>query len=166
MNFLYKHECSLLLTSATPYQALRCVAYWLPVLWATGVLGYYHAQLNDIVQYPDARADLFHHFRELGNALLFCLLIEQSLTLEEVCDLLQAAPFQNILPRPFCKGEAQRKHASQTRAGEARSSSKYIWPVWLVLLSRWWTDLSNDWFSVFIIHCKLLYNDLKADVRM
>lgn len=71
----------------------------------SGVLGYYHAQLNDIVQYPDARADLFHHFRELGNALLFCLLIEQSLTLEEVCDLLQAAPFQNILPRPYCKGE-------------------------------------------------------------
>lgn len=71
----------------------------------SGVLGYYHAQLNDIVQYPDARADLFHHFRELGNALLFCLLIEQSLTLEEVCDLLQAAPFQNILPRPYCKGD-------------------------------------------------------------
>lgn len=22
---------------------------------------------------------------------------------EEICDLLQAAPFQNILPKPFCK---------------------------------------------------------------
>ncbi|XP_042216361.1 cytoplasmic FMR1-interacting protein-like isoform X3 [Homarus americanus] len=79
-----------------------------------GVLGYYHAQLNDIVQYPDARADLFHHFRELGNALLFCLLIEQSLTLEEVCDLLQAAPFQNILPRPFCK-EGEKPETKQKR---------------------------------------------------
>ncbi|XP_050734850.1 cytoplasmic FMR1-interacting protein-like isoform X1 [Eriocheir sinensis] len=79
-----------------------------------GVLGYYHAQLNDIVQYPDARADLFHHFRELGNALLFCLLIEQSLTLEEVCDLLQAAPFQNILPRPFCK-ENEKPETKQKR---------------------------------------------------
>ena len=81
------------------------------------MLGYYHAQLNDIVQYPDARADLFHHFRELGNALLFCLLIEQSLTLEEVCDLLQAAPFQNILPRPFCKGEAQNVWHWEARLG-------------------------------------------------
>ena len=57
------------------------------------------AQLNDIVQYPDARTELFHHFREFGNALIFCLLIEQAMSQEEVCDLLQAAPFQNILPR-------------------------------------------------------------------
>jgi cytoplasmic FMR1 interacting protein len=35
-------------------------------------------------------------------------LIEQSLSQEEVSDLLQAAPFQNILPRPYCKdGEKQ-----------------------------------------------------------
>ena len=30
-------------------------------------------------------------------------MIEQSLSQDEVCDLLHAAPFQNILPRPFCK---------------------------------------------------------------
>jgi len=70
----------------------------------SGVLGYYHAQLNDIVQYPDARTELFHSFREFGNTILFCLLMEQALSQEEVCDLLHAAPFQNILPRPFCKG--------------------------------------------------------------
>lgn len=69
-----------------------------------GVLGYYHANLNDIVQYPDARTELFHIFREFGNIILFCLLMEQALSQEEVCDLLQAAPFQNILPRPYCKG--------------------------------------------------------------
>lgn len=69
-----------------------------------GVLGYYHANLNDIVQYPDARTELFHNFREFGNIILFCLLMEQALSQEEVCDLLQAAPFQNILPRPYCKG--------------------------------------------------------------
>lgn len=72
---------------------------------STGVLGYYHAQLNDIVQYPDAKTELFHIFREVGNIVLFCLLMEQSLSQEEVCDLLHAAPFQNFLPRPFCKGE-------------------------------------------------------------
>ncbi|XP_021955004.1 cytoplasmic FMR1-interacting protein isoform X2 [Folsomia candida] len=68
-----------------------------------GILGFYQENLNDIVQYPDAKMDLFQHFREVGNALLFCLLIEQSLSQEEVCDLLHAAPFQNIFPRPFCK---------------------------------------------------------------
>ena len=74
-----------------------------------GVLGYYQATLQDIVQYPDARTELFHNFRELGNAVLFCLLMEQSLSQEEVMDLLHAAPFQNILPRPFCKGNYVRK---------------------------------------------------------
>lgn len=69
------------------------------------MLGYYHAQLNDIVQYPDAKTELFHNFREFGNTILFCLLMEQALSQEEVCDLLHAAPFQNILPRPFCKGK-------------------------------------------------------------
>ncbi|KAJ8936438.1 hypothetical protein NQ318_015584 [Aromia moschata] len=48
-----------------------------------GVLGYYHAQLNDIVQYPDARTELFHNFREFGNIILFCLLMEQALSQEE-----------------------------------------------------------------------------------
>lgn len=68
-----------------------------------GILGYYHAQLNDIVQYPDVKTEMFQSFREVGNAILFCLLIEQSLSQEEVCDLQHAAPFQNILPRPYCK---------------------------------------------------------------
>jgi len=31
--------------------------------------------------------------------------MEQALSQEEVCDLLHAAPFQNILPRPYCKGK-------------------------------------------------------------
>lgn len=30
--------------------------------------------------------------------------MEEALSQEEVCDLLHAAPFQNIFPRPFCKG--------------------------------------------------------------
>ncbi|GFR33631.1 cytoplasmic FMR1-interacting protein [Trichonephila clavata] len=68
-----------------------------------GVLHYYQAQLNDIVQYSDVKTEYLEGFREVGNAILFCMLIEQSLSLEEVCDLLHAAPFQNILPRPYCK---------------------------------------------------------------
>lgn len=69
-----------------------------------GVLSYYQAHLVDIVQYPDARTEFFQLFREFGNSIIFCLLIEQALSQEEVCDLLHAAPFQNILPRPYCKG--------------------------------------------------------------
>ena len=57
---------------------------------------------------------LFHNFREFGNAVLFCLLIEQSLSQDEVCDLLHAAPFQNILPRPFCK-EGEKPETKQKR---------------------------------------------------
>lgn len=59
--------------------------------------------MNDIVQYPDVKTEMFQSFREVGNAILFCLLVEQSLSQEEVCDLQHAAPFQNILPRPYCK---------------------------------------------------------------
>lgn len=68
-----------------------------------GILSYYQGKLRDIIQYPEVKTNFFQSFREIGNGLLFCLLIEQNLSQEEVSDLLQAAPFQNILPRPFCK---------------------------------------------------------------
>lgn len=44
-----------------------------------GVLQYYYAQLNDIIQFSDLRVEVFQSFREIGNAILFCLLLEQSL---------------------------------------------------------------------------------------
>ncbi|KAJ2941818.1 hypothetical protein O0L34_g10626 [Tuta absoluta] len=81
---------------------------------SNGVLGYYHAQLTDIVQYPDARTELFHAFRELGNIILFTQLIEQALSQEEVTDLLHAAPFQNILPRPYA-AEGEKPETKQKR---------------------------------------------------
>ena len=99
----------------------------------SGVLGYYHAQLNDIVQYPDARTELFHSFREFGNTILFCLLMEQALSQEEVCDLLHAAPFQNILPRPFCKGMLNLEG----------SLNYYMWIQLIASLSR--DDPSGFW---------------------
>ena len=70
---------------------------------SSGILSYYQGKLRDIIQYPEVKTNFFQSFREIGNGLLFCLLIEQNLSQEEVSDLLQAAPFQNILPRPFCK---------------------------------------------------------------
>ncbi|XP_059481300.1 cytoplasmic FMR1-interacting protein isoform X1 [Neocloeon triangulifer] len=89
-----------------------------------GVLGYYHAQLNDIVMYPDARTELFHIFREIGNTILFCMLMEQALSQEEVCDLLHAAPFQNFLPRPHVKeGE---KHETKMKRLEEKYAALQI----------------------------------------
>lgn len=101
----------------------------------TGILEFFHHQLKDIVEYAELKTVCFQNLREVGNALLFCLLSEQSLvrrniaqrtriqsifrfsppvvltctvasqSQEEVCDLLHAAPFQNILPRVHVKGK-------------------------------------------------------------
>ncbi|CAH3019681.1 unnamed protein product [Porites evermanni] len=70
---------------------------------STGVLEYYHASLEPIMQYPYLRTDVFQGFREIGNAILFCLQLESFLSQEEIMDLLHAAPFQGIIPRPYLK---------------------------------------------------------------
>ena len=49
-----------------------------------GVMQYYQAQLADFIQYPDLRTEVFQCFREMGNALLFTMLIEQSLVCSNV----------------------------------------------------------------------------------
>ena len=48
----------------------------------------------------------------------------QALSQEEVMDLLHAAPFQNILPRPFCK-EGEKPEVKQKRL-EAKYASLQI----------------------------------------
>uniref|UniRef100_A0A2K5IWN9 Cytoplasmic FMR1-interacting protein n=1 Tax=Colobus angolensis palliatus TaxID=336983 RepID=A0A2K5IWN9_COLAP len=92
-----------------------------------GILEFFHHQLKDIVEYAELKTVCFQNLREVGNAVLFCLLIEQSLSLEEVCDLLHAAPFQNILPRVHVK-EGERLDAKMKRL-----ESKYA-PLHLVPL--------------------------------
>ena len=42
------------------------------------ILQYYLHQLHEIIHYP-ALQDVFHCFRELGNAILLFIMIEQSL---------------------------------------------------------------------------------------
>ncbi|KAF3834823.1 hypothetical protein F7725_027381 [Dissostichus mawsoni] len=71
-------------------------------------------ELKDIVEYAELKTVCFQNLREVGNAMLFCLLSEQSLSQEEVCDLLHAAPFQNILPRVHVK-EGERLDAKMKR---------------------------------------------------
>ena len=74
-------------------------------LYTTGVFGFYLAQLAPVVQYKDLRTDVFQAFKELGNSVIFALLLEKALGQQEVVDLLQAAPFQNMYPRPYVKGK-------------------------------------------------------------
>ncbi|XP_058150782.1 cytoplasmic FMR1-interacting protein 1 isoform X1 [Dasypus novemcinctus] len=92
-----------------------------------GILEFFHHQLKDIVEYAELKTVCFQNLREVGNAVLFCLLVEQGLSLEEVCDLLHAAPFQNILPRVHVK-EGERLDAKMKRL-----ESKYA-PLHLVPL--------------------------------
>lgn len=48
----------------------------------TGILEFFHHQLKDIVEYAELKTVCFQNLREVGNALLFCLLSEQSLVQE------------------------------------------------------------------------------------
>ncbi|XP_019857906.1 PREDICTED: cytoplasmic FMR1-interacting protein 2-like, partial [Amphimedon queenslandica] len=70
-----------------------------------GVLGFYLAQLGPVIQYKDLRTDVFQAFKELGNAVIFSLLLEKALGQQEVVDILQAAPFQNLYPKPYVKDD-------------------------------------------------------------
>lgn len=79
---------SMILGGVTELFILLCfVSLWLDTLSyiehlcliSTGVLMYFQAQLNDLIQYPDLRTEVFQSFREIGNAILFCMLVEQSL---------------------------------------------------------------------------------------
>lgn len=110
----------------------------------SGVLGFYYAQLESIIQYRSLRTEVFQSFKEIGNAILFCLIVEQCLSQEEVLDLLQAAPFQGVLPRPYVKGTAL-QHGS--------INMKF----YLVLTSLWLVSVASYCVSHFSkIFSKLL----------
>ncbi|XP_077992944.1 cytoplasmic FMR1-interacting protein 1-like [Glandiceps talaboti] len=68
-----------------------------------GIFSFYEAKLLPIVQYADLRTEVFQRFRELGNAILFCLLLEQSLSHEELRSLLVTGPFRKVFPKQHLK---------------------------------------------------------------
>ena len=53
------------------------------ILWLTwlilGVLGFYYAQLTPVIQYGELRTEVFQVFKEIGNTVLFCLLLEKAM---------------------------------------------------------------------------------------
>ena len=50
-----------------------------PPLSIPGVLGFYYAQLTPVIQYGELRTEVFQVFREVGNTILFCLLLEKAM---------------------------------------------------------------------------------------
>ncbi|MEQ2193482.1 hypothetical protein XENOCAPTIV_030006, partial [Xenoophorus captivus] len=105
-----------------------------------GILEFFHHQLKDIIEYAELKTDVFQSLREVGNAILFCLLIEQAL--EEVCDLLHAAPFQNILPRVYIKGRQKLRLLTVSEFGK-------ILPQYVDVPSELWCSVimqrESDW---------------------
>lgn len=95
---------------------------------STGVMAFYQAQLKELIQYPDLKMEVFQIFREIGNAILFCLLLEQAMTQEEVCDLKQAGPFQNNIPRPYMpvrEGDIRKAKEEELKAHIQELEAKY-----------------------------------------
>ena len=44
-----------------------------------GVFEFYYAQLTPVIQYRDLRTEVFQSFKEIGNTIVFCLLLEKAL---------------------------------------------------------------------------------------
>ncbi|KAK7103491.1 cytoplasmic FMR1-interacting protein 1 homolog [Littorina saxatilis] len=65
-----------------------------------GILQYYLALLNDIMQYTDLKTEVFQGLKEIGNTVIFCRLTERAFNQEETIDLMTAGPFENNLPKP------------------------------------------------------------------
>lgn len=49
-------------------------------------MGFYQGQLKEVIQYPDLKIEVLQIFREVGNAILFCLLIEQAMVSDTVSE--------------------------------------------------------------------------------
>lgn len=73
-HYLFWNYSQIFLYRCVPHKEIPCDFVLIP-----GVMGYYQAQLADLIQYPDLRTEVFQSFREVGNALLFCMLVEQAL---------------------------------------------------------------------------------------
>lgn len=68
----------------------KCGIQWYSRLYfdisfTLGILEFFHHQLKDIIEYAELKTDVFQSLREVGNAILFCLLIEQALVRHFLC---------------------------------------------------------------------------------
>lgn len=63
-----------------------------------GAMGFYQLSLKEIMAYPDLQTEVFQAFREIGNGVIIFLMLEQSISREEIMDLGQSMPFRGIIP--------------------------------------------------------------------
>lgn len=161
-------------------------------LWFSGILEFFHHQLKDIVEYAELKTVCFQNLREVGNAILFCLLSEQSLvwilpdttvlhavwydvtvwwallvvfffvskSQEEVCDLLHAAPFQNILPRVHVKGRDLGWENTRVNKNKKCFSTCVGWQLWFLSSSFWTSEtpsasLGRKTVTIVDLSCKI-----------
>lgn len=62
-----------------------------------GLIRYYKEVLGSLVTDQLVKSELFQYFREVGNSVLFALLVEQCLTVKETWMTCQAFPFQGTM---------------------------------------------------------------------
>jgi len=62
---------------------------------SSGVYQFYQHQLRDVLGYSDMKTQVLHYFREVGNALIFVMMIERSLNQQEMYDMLQVCYARN-----------------------------------------------------------------------
>ncbi|XP_025103789.1 cytoplasmic FMR1-interacting protein 2-like isoform X2 [Pomacea canaliculata] len=121
-----------------------------------GILQYYLAMLQDFTQYAELKSEVFQGFKEVGNTMIVCLLIEQVLNQEEGVDLFQSGPFQNIIPKPFV---AQSKETT-TQSKEKKESKEYEKDVKLAM-----AKLEKKYSALHIVPMVKKYGTTKqADV--
>ncbi|VDO21340.1 unnamed protein product [Haemonchus placei] len=74
-----------------------------------GVLQYYFHHLEGVGKYNELKGEFCQDLRELGNIILFCHQLETGMAQEEVQDLLAAAAFTNVIPKPPAKNVAEQE---------------------------------------------------------
>lgn len=56
---------------------------------------------------------MFQVFREVGNTILFCLLLEKAMSQEEIFDVVQGSPFLGQYPKPYIREDQSAEMVKQ-----------------------------------------------------
>eukprot|EP00051_Salpingoeca_urceolata_P004991 m.69469 g.69469 ORF g.69469 m.69469 type:complete len:1254 (+) comp13989_c0_seq2:242-4003(+) len=92
---------------------------------SSGAVGFYQLRLKDVLAYRDLQTEVFHAFREVGNAIICFTMLEQAMTLQEMTDLRHLSPFQGMIPAVVREGEKpeDKLREAQQKYGFMRFSS-------------------------------------------
>ncbi|OAF71642.1 Specifically Rac1-associated protein 1 [Intoshia linei] len=66
---------------------------------SSGIFTHYLSRLKNFSRFPNMKTVVLQIFRELGNAIIVCSILEQCLSQIEISSLYQAGPFINNLPK-------------------------------------------------------------------